>query len=61
MGTISINSKNSGEYDPHRLLLNHTEKINLKKSDKYVTLTNLSIYYIWKNIKESYKNNRFKM
>ena len=61
MGTISINSKNSGEYDPHRLLLNHTEKINLKKSDKYVTLSNLSIYYIWKIIKESYKNNRFKM
>ena len=61
MGTISINSKNSGTYDPHRLLLNHTEKINLKKSDKYVTLSNLSIYYIWKNIKASYKNNRFKM
>ena len=61
MGTISINSKNIGTYDPHRLLLNHTEKINLKKSDKYVTLSNLSIYYIWKNIKESYKNNRFKM
>ena len=48
MGTISINSKNSGTYDPHRLLLNHTEKINLKKSDKYVTLSNLSIYCIWK-------------
>ena len=25
MGTISINSKNSGTYDPHRLLINRTE------------------------------------
>ena len=30
-------------------------------SDKYVTLSNLSIYYTWKNIKKSYKNNKFKI
>ena len=28
----------------HRLLLNLTDKINLKRSDKYVALSNLSIY-----------------
>ena len=31
-----------------RLLLNLSEEINLKTSDKYVALSNLSIYYTWK-------------
>ena len=35
--------------------------MNLKKSNNYVTLSNLSIYYLWKNIKESYRNNKFKI
>ena len=45
MDTIFINSKNSETCDPHRLLLNLQDKINLKRTDKYVTLSNLSIYY----------------
>ena len=40
-----MNSKNSGTYDPYRLLLNLTDKINLKRNDRYVALSNLSIYY----------------
>ena len=59
MGTIFMNSKNSGTSDPHRLLLNLADEINLKRSDKYVALSNLSIYYTSKNIKKSYKNNKF--
>ena len=51
MNTIFMNSKNSETSDPHRLLLNLTDKINVKGSDKYVALSNLSIYYTWKNIK----------
>ena len=43
MDTILMNSKN-----PHRLLLNFTDKTDLKKSDKYVALSNISIYYRWK-------------
>ena len=31
-----MDSDNSKTTDPHRLLLNLTDKINLKKSDKYV-------------------------
>ena len=34
--------------DPHGLLLNLSNKINLKRNDKYVDLSNLSIYYTWK-------------
>ena len=55
-----MNSKNKTS-DPYRLLLNLTDKTNLKKSDKYVTLSNLSTYYTWKNIKKSNKKNKFKI
>ena len=41
-----MNSVNSKTSDPHRLLLNLSDKINLKKSDKYVALSNL--YYFIK-------------
>ena len=56
-----MNSENNKTSDPYRLLLNLSDKINLKRSGKHVTLSNLSIYYIWKNIKRSYKNNKFKI
>ena len=51
-----MNSENSKTSDPHRVLLNLLDKINLKRNDKYVALSNLSIYYTWKNIQKSYKN-----
>ena len=47
-----MNSKNSKTSDLHSLLLNLSDKINLIGSDKYVALSNLSIYYAWKNIKK---------
>ena len=56
-----MNSGNIKTSDPHRLLLNLSDKINLKRSDKYFALSNLSIYYAWKNMKKSYKNNAFKI
>ena len=51
MDTIFLNSENTRTSDLHRLLFNLSGKINLKRSDKYVALTNLSIYYAQKNIK----------
>ena len=60
MDTIFMNSKNSGTSDCHRLLLSLTDILHLKGSDKYVTLSNLSIYYTQKNIKKSHKNNKLK-
>ena len=35
MDTLFMNSKNRNTPDHHRLLLNHTDKINLKTSGKY--------------------------
>ena len=43
--------KNSTTSDPNRVKLNFPDKINFKRSDKCVVLSNSSIYYKWKNIK----------
>ena len=43
MDTIFMNFGNSKTPDPHRLLLNLSDKINLRRSDKYVDLSNLRI------------------
>ena len=61
MDTIFMNSKNSITSDPHRLLLNLTDKINLKRNDKYVALSNHCIHYIWKILKMSSKNDKVKI
>ena len=45
MNTMFMNSENSKTSDPHRLLLNLTDKIDLRRKDKYIALSNLSIYY----------------
>ena len=45
MDTIFMNSENSKTSEPHRVLLNLTDKINIKRSDKYDNLSNLSMYY----------------
>ena len=59
MNTIFMNSENSKTSDPLRLLLNLTDKIDLRKKDKYIALSNLSINYKWKNIEKYYNNNKF--
>ena len=43
-----MNSKNSKSSDPHRLLLNLTDKIDFRIKDKYIALSNLSIFCAWK-------------
>ena len=42
-----MNSKNSKTYDPYKLLINLADKMNIKRSDKYVALSNLRMYYTW--------------
>ena len=56
-----MNSRNSKKSDPHRLLLNPSDKINLKRKCKYVALSNCRIYYIYGKSKKLYKNNKFKI
>ena len=61
MDTIFINSGNSRTSEYHVLVLKLTDKLDLRRDKKSVALSNLSIYYTWRNIKSSYKNNNFKI
>ena len=58
MDTIFMSSEDSTTSDPHRLLLSLSNKMNLKRSDKYVDLSNLRVHYTWKNIKMFHKNKK---
>ena len=60
MDTIFINSENSKTSDLHRLFLHLSDKINLKGSAKYVSLSNLRIHYTRKNIKSHSKTKNLK-
>ena len=57
MDTIFINSENSKTLYPHKLLLDN--KIDLRRGERSVALSNLSIYYMWKIKKRSYNNKKF--
>ena len=55
MDIIFMNSINSKTSELYRLVLNLSDKIDLKRGDNYVALSNRSICYTWKNIKNSYE------
>ena len=56
-----MNSKNSKTSKPHVLILKLTDKLDLRKGEKITSLSNLSIYYTWKSVKNSYNDNKFKI
>ena len=61
MDNIFINSENSRTSEYHVLVLKLIDKLDLKRGQKSIALSNLSIYYTWKNIKSPYNNNKFKV
>ena len=61
MDTIFMDSENSGTSEYHVLVLKLTDKLDLRRGQQTVALSNLSIYYTWKNVKSSYNNNKFKI
>ena len=56
-----MDSRNSKRPEPDRLSFNLTDKTDLRRKDKYIAFSNLSIYHAQKNIKMSFKNNKFKV
>ena len=56
-----MNSENSKTSKPHVLILKLTDKLDLRRGEKSIALSNLSIYNTWKNIKTTYNNNKFKI
>ena len=61
MDSIFMNSENSKTSEPHVSILKLTDKLDLRRGKEIIALSNLSIYYTWKNIKSSYNNNKFKI
>ena len=61
MDTIFMISENSKTSEPYVLILKLIDKLVLIRGEKIIDLSNLSIYYTWKNIKSSYNNNKFKI
>ena len=59
MDTIFVNSEKSKTSEPHVLILKLTEELDLRRGEKSIALSNLSIRYTWKNIKSSCNNNKF--
>ena len=56
-----MNTLNSKTNESNKSMYQITDKLNLKNPNKNMALANLSIYYMWKNIKSEYNNNKFKI
>ena len=54
-----MNSENSKTFKTV-LILKLTNKLDLGIGEKILALSNLSVYFTWKNITSSYNNNKFK-
>ena len=61
MNTIFMNSENSKTSKPHVLKLKLSSKLDLRLGKKVIALSNLSIYYRWRNIKSSCNKNKVKI
>ena len=61
METIFMNTGNIKTDEPHKFVLNLSQRLDLRNSNKHVALQNLSIYYTLENIRKQYKNNRLKI
>ena len=61
MDIIFINSENSRTLKPHFLTFKLINKLDLRFGENVIALSNLSIYYTWKNIKSTCDKNKFKI
>ena len=61
MDTIFMNSENRKTSKQNVLVLKLTDELDLRFGEKVIVLSNVSIYYTWKNIKTSCNNNEFKI
>ena len=53
------NSKTTNEL--HKFVLNFSQTLDVRSSNKHVALQNLSIYYTWKNTRQQYKGNKLEI
>ena len=56
-----MNSESSKTPEPHILILTLTDKLDLRRGEKIIALSDISICCTWRNIKSPYNNNKFKI
>ena len=61
METIFMNTENSKASESHKLVLNLSQRLDLRSSNKHVPLQTWSTNYNWKIIRQQYKNNKLKI
>ena len=55
-----MNTENSKTNEPHKCVLNLSQRLDLTSSNKLVVLQYLSNYYTWNNVRQQYKNGKLK-
>ena len=60
-GSNIYEHKNSKPNEPHKFVLNLTQRLDLRISNKHDAPQNLFIYYMWKNIRQKYKDNKLRI
>ena len=61
METIFMNTEIIKTNEPHNFVLNLSQRLDLRSSNRHFALQNLSIYYTCKNIRKQYKSNELKI
>ena len=56
-----MNTVISKTSEPHKFVLNLSQRLGLRSSDKHVARQNLPVHYMWKNIRKQCKNNKLKI
>ena len=56
-----MNTGNRKTNEHYKFVLNLSQRLDLRSSNKHVAPQNLSIYYTWKNIRKEYKNNKLEI
>ena len=56
MDAVFMNSENSKTFEPYRLLVDLADKINIKRSDKYVALSNTKTINLKYQLQHGMKN-----
>ena len=49
-----IDTENSKPNEPHKFVLNLSQRLDLRRPNKHVPLQSIRIYYTWKNIKKQH-------
>ena len=56
-----MNTENTKTNESHKFVLNLSQRLDLRSSNKHIALQNFSIYYTWKIIRKQYKNLKLKI